>query len=48
MENEAKIPITPETKVGEMLEAYPQLEEVLLEISPTFRKLRNPVLRSME
>jgi hypothetical protein len=37
--------ITPTTKVGELLEAYPALEEVLIEISPVFAKLKNPVLR---
>jgi len=37
--------ITPDTKVGEMLELHPQLEEVLLGISPAFKALKNPVLR---
>jgi len=37
--------ITPETKVGEMLERYPDLEEVLIGISPTYKALKNPVLR---
>lgn len=37
--------ITPDTKVGEMLERYPQLEEVLIAISPTYKALKNPVLR---
>lgn len=37
--------INPQTKVGEMLDAYPLLEEVLLELSPTFVKLKNPILR---
>lgn len=37
--------ITPKTKVGQLLEAYPHLESVLLEISPAFAKLKNPVLR---
>jgi len=38
-------PITPETRIGELLEAHPELEEVLIEISPTYQALRNPVLR---
>jgi len=38
------MPITPQTKVGELLKAYPELEEVLVSIAPVFRKLRNPVL----
>jgi len=37
--------ITPKTRVGELLDVYPQLEEVLLELAPAFSKLKNPVLR---
>lgn len=37
--------ITPRTKVYELLEAYPQLEDTLIEIAPVFKKLKNPVLR---
>lgn len=37
--------ITPETKVGEFLAHYPQLEELLIEMAPAFGKLRNPLLR---
>jgi len=37
--------ITPDTKVGALLDAYPELESVLVELAPPFRKLRNPVLR---
>lgn len=37
--------ITPETKVGALLDQYPQLEEVLIEMAPAFNKLRNPILR---
>jgi hypothetical protein len=37
--------ITPETRVGAMLEKYPQLEELLLSSSPAFSKLQNPLLR---
>jgi hypothetical protein len=40
-----KLIITPQTKVSELLDAYPQLEEVLFEISPAFSKLKNPILR---
>jgi hypothetical protein len=39
------LPITPETKIAELLEAYPHLEEILLQQSPHFRHLRNPILR---
>lgn len=38
--------ITPKTKVAQLLDAYPQLEPILMEISPAFVKLRNPVLRA--
>ena len=37
--------ITPRTKVGELLSAYPELEEKLIEMAPVFKRLRNPVLR---
>jgi hypothetical protein len=39
------IPISPETKVGDLLDAYPGIEETLIRIAPAFEKLRNPVLR---
>ena len=42
--NRHRMLITPQTKVGELLKAYPELEEVLISIAPAFRKLRNPVL----
>ena len=44
MENK-KLIIRPNTKVGELLDVYPQLEEVLIKMVPAFKKLRNPVLR---
>jgi len=37
--------ITPKTRVGELLDTYPELESVLMELSPAFKKLKNPVLR---
>ncbi len=37
--------ILPETKVGALLEAYPELEDELIAIAPRFTALRNPVLR---
>ena len=37
--------VTPQTKVLALIEAYPHLEEVLINYVPAFRKLRNPVLR---
>lgn len=40
-----KIIISPKTKVGQLLDAYPHLESVLMGLSPAFEKLKNPVLR---
>lgn len=40
-----KIVISPKTKVGELLDAYPHLETVLMGLSPAFEKLKNPILR---
>jgi hypothetical protein len=37
--------IVPAMKVGAFLDAFPELEEALVGISPQFQKLRNPVLR---
>jgi hypothetical protein len=39
------VSITPETKIAELLDAYPHLEEVLLQQSPHFKHLKNPILR---
>ena len=43
MEN--KLIITPKTKVSDLLETYPQLEDILIKHVPAFKKLKNPVLR---
>jgi uncharacterized protein (DUF2249 family) len=40
-----KLYITPETKLKDVLDTYPELERILLEISPAFAKLQNPLLR---
>ncbi len=37
--------ITPKTKVLQLIETYPKLEDVLIEYVPSFKKLKNPVLR---
>lgn len=37
--------ISPKTRVGELLDKYPDLEEEFLSISPLFANLKNPVLR---
>jgi hypothetical protein len=42
---EGKLIITPKTKVLQLLEAYPQLEAILIGMVPAFKKLQNPVLR---
>ena len=43
--SENKIIISPKTKVGELLDYFPGLESVLIGLSPSFEKLRNPILR---
>jgi hypothetical protein len=40
-----EIVIAPKTKVAELLDAYPQLEQVLVDYVPAFERLKNPVLR---
>ena len=37
--------VTPETRLGQLLDAYPGIEKILVELSPQFAKLKNPVLR---
>ncbi len=37
--------IHPHTKVGALLDAYPGIEDTLIERVPAFSKLRNPILR---
>jgi uncharacterized protein (DUF2249 family) len=37
--------ITPKTKIWDLLNTYPQLEDLLIEMAPPFKKLKNPVLR---
>jgi hypothetical protein len=39
------LPIEPTTKVAALLKHYPELEDVLIETAPPFKKLRNPLLR---
>jgi hypothetical protein len=40
-----KLIIAPKTKIAELIDAYPQLEQVLIGYVPAFEKLRNPILR---
>jgi hypothetical protein len=37
--------IQPSTKVADLLDAYPELEDTLVAMAPPFRKLRSPLLR---
>lgn len=41
-----KLIITPKTKVLQLIEAYPELEDVLIDYVPAFKKLKNPILRN--
>ena len=43
--SESHFQISPETKIGALLDKFPHLEKTLLEMAPEFKKLRNPVLR---
>ena len=43
--DQASFIITPDTKIGDLLERYPGLEDVLIGLSPTYKALKNPVLR---
>lgn len=45
MENIHKLIITPKTKILQLIETYPKLEEILIEYAPVFKKLKNPILR---
>ena len=45
MENKENLIITPKTKISQVINTYPQLEDVLIEYVPTFEKLKNPILR---
>ena len=38
--------ITPQTKILQVIEAYPELEDLLITYVPAFKKLKNPVLRN--
>ncbi|BDU77580.1 DUF1858 domain-containing protein [Mesoterricola sediminis] len=38
--------ITPQTRIGDLLDAHPGLEDTLVAAAPAFAKLRNPVLRA--
>ncbi|MEO1389013.1 MAG: DUF1858 domain-containing protein [Cyanobacteria bacterium J06634_6] len=37
--------INKSTTVNSLLDEYPQLQQVLIDLNPQFKKLRNPLLR---
>jgi hypothetical protein len=39
------VPVTPETRIGDLLAAYPGAEAILVGLAPQFKALKNPVLR---
>lgn len=43
--NTVPLIITPDSKIGEILYVYPELEDVLIKLVPSFGKLKNPILR---
>ncbi len=42
---QTKIDITPSVTVHALLEAYPELEDLLIGMAPPFKRLKNPILR---
>lgn len=40
-----KLIITPETKIANLLDNFPHLENVLIDFAPFYKKLKNPILR---
>jgi hypothetical protein len=40
-----KLQITPQIRIGEFLDNYPELEDLLISLSPAFQKLNNHLLR---
>lgn len=45
MSTDRTTPITPDMKVATLLDTFPELEAVLIDLAPAFKKLKNPVLR---
>jgi hypothetical protein len=43
--SDQSLEIHPSTKVAQLLDAYPELEDVLIRMAPPFKKLKNPILR---
>ncbi len=38
--------ITKNTRIHSLLASYPHLEQVIIDMNPKYRKLRNPLLRN--
>lgn len=45
MPDRAAATLTPDSRLGELLERWPALEQALVALSPHFEALKNPVLR---
>ncbi len=45
MNSDETLTITPDTRIGPLLDRFPKLEEPLMKLSPAYAKLRNPLLR---
>lgn len=45
MAETSRVTIRPDTRIGDLLKAYPELLETLANYAPAFARLRNPVLR---
>ena len=43
--SETKLIISPKSRLLAVIEAYPELEEVIISYVPAFKNLRNPILR---
>jgi len=41
-----KVDLSPDTKVYDLLENYPEIEDDLISIAPPFKKLKNTFLRT--
>jgi len=45
-QDKIQVMITPQSKILQVIDAYPQLEDILISYVPAFKKLKNPVLRN--
>ncbi len=42
-----KIAVTPETRLNDVLNAYPWLPDALIAMDPGFKKLKSPVVKAL-